>query len=261
MVRVSDASTTTEPDTEPDLGDPEHDTGNGALGPTDDDGGSEGGGGDDEGYVGGLSWGRALVLAAALAFLGFAVGVFVSRDQPPGEGSVDVGFYRDMTAHHEQALSLATLELANGENATVRSYAREVLTFQSYEVGVMRQTLSEWDQSFEQQSGEVMTWMDMPVAVDRMPGYLTDDQIDQLNEARGSAADSLFLELMAEHHRGGLHMAEYAADHAGDGGVRQMAARMAHNQAQEINEYRATASRLGYDITIQPSDVPPDIPD
>jgi uncharacterized protein (DUF305 family) len=258
MVRVSDVSTT-EPAADPAL---EPGPGNGVLGPGDEEGGGEGGGDGrgDEGPAGGLSWGRALVLAAALAFLGFAVGVFVSRDQPPGEGSVDVGFYRDMVAHHEQALSLATLELANGENATVRSYAREVLTFQSYEVGVMRQTLSEWGHSPDQQSGEVMAWMDMPRPVDQMPGYLTDDQIDEMNQARGSAADSLFLELMAEHHRGGLHMAEYAADHASDDGVRQLAARMAHNQAQEINEYRDTARRQGYDITIQPSDVPPDIP-
>jgi uncharacterized protein (DUF305 family) len=249
MVGVSDASTTTEAELE-------HDSGNGVLGP-----GDEEGGGDDGGPVGGLSWGRALVLAAALAFLGFAVGVFVSRDQPPGEGSVDVGFYRDMIAHHEQALSLATLQLANGENAVVRSYAREVLTFQSYEVGVMRQTLNDWDVASEQQSGEIMAWMDMPVATDRMPGYLTDDQVDELEQARGREADSLFLELMAEHHRGGLHMAEYAAEHASDDGVREMAARMARNQAQEINEYAGTARRLGYDITIPPSDVPPDIPD
>jgi uncharacterized protein (DUF305 family) len=258
MVRVSDVSTT-EPAAGPSL---EPGPGNGVLGPGDEEG--DGGGDDGEGHAGGLSWGRALVLAAALAFLGFAVGVFVSRDQPPGEGSVDVGFYRDMTAHHQQALSLATLELANGENATVRSYAREVLTFQSYEVGVMHQTLSEWGYSSEQQSDEAMAWMDtpgMPVPADQMPGYVTEDQIDELNQARGRAADSLFLELMAEHHRGGLHMADYAADNASDEGVRQLAARMAHNQAQEINEYRDTARRLGYDITIQPSNVPADVPD
>jgi uncharacterized protein (DUF305 family) len=253
MVGVSDTSTTS-PTTDAEAAEPEHDSGNGIVGPGD------GGGGGDEGPAGGLSWGRALVLAAALAFLGFAVGVFVSQDQPPADGSVDVGFYRDMIAHHEQALSLATLELANGEDAIVRSYAREVLTFQSYEVGVMRHTLTEWDRAAEQPSGEVMAWMDMPVAVDRMPGYLTDDQIDELDEARGEEADSLFLELMAEHHRGGLHMAQYAAANADDDGVRELAARMARNQAQEINEYRGPARRLGYDVTISPSDVPPDLP-
>jgi uncharacterized protein (DUF305 family) len=106
-----------------------------------------------------------------------------------------------------------------------------------------------------------MAWMDMPVPADQMPGYVSDDQIDEMNEARGAAADSLFLDLMAEHHRGGLHMAESAADEAGDTGVRELAARMAHNQAQEINEYRDTARRQGYDITIEPSDVPSELPD
>jgi uncharacterized protein (DUF305 family) len=250
MVRVSDVSTTsTEPAAadavdaaEPaDVPEPGDDVG----GP-----GEHGGeGGDDE--PGGLSWARALVLAAALAFLGFAVGVFVSRDDPPGEGSVDVGFYQDMVIHHQQALSMATLELAHGEDPVVRSYAREVLTFQSYEIGVMRQTLSDWGYSPQPSgSGEVMGWMDMPTPPDRMPGLASDAELDRLDAARGRQADALFLDLMADHHRGGLHMAEYAAEHAGDDEVRELAARMARNQTQEINEYRITADTNGYDIDI-----------
>jgi hypothetical protein len=38
--------------------------------------------------------------------------------------------------------------------------------------------------------------------------------------------------------------------------VRALAARIARNQATEINEYRALAERNGYDITIEPASVP-----
>lgn len=65
-------------------------------------------------------------------------------------------------------------------------------------------------------------------------------------------ADALFLELMAEHHRGGIHMADYAADNASDPGARALAARMARNQAIEVNEYARTAERLGLDVDIEP---------
>jgi uncharacterized protein (DUF305 family) len=89
-----------------------------------------------------------------------------------------------------------------------------------------------------------------------MPGMISDDRLDELEESEGREADALFLELMAEHHRGGLHMAEYAAEHADDGDVRDLAARMWRDQAIEINEYAAAAERLGLPADIERVDVP-----
>jgi len=97
------------------------------------------------------------------------------------------------------------------------------------------------------------------VPVEQMPGLLTDEQLDQLQDTRGAELDALFLDLMAFHHRGGLHMAEYAFGNAGDDDVRELAARIARNQAGEINEYRALAERNGYDIDIEPASIPADI--
>jgi uncharacterized protein (DUF305 family) len=242
--------------------------------PTDDDLDAEaeaGGAGPDDpeaddpedwgGGGAGLSWSRVAVLGLALAFLGFAVGIFVSRDTPPGEGSTDVGFAQDMLTHHQQALVVAAAEVANGENATVRSYAREVLTFQSYEIGVMQQRLRDWGYDPAERPAEAMGWMGMPVPWEDMVGLLSDEQIDEMSGARGGEADALFLELMAEHHRGGLHMAEYASENVDDADLRDLAGRMARNQAQEINEYRGTAEREGFDVDIEPSEVPPPLPD
>jgi uncharacterized protein (DUF305 family) len=199
------------------------------------------------------------VLGAALAFLGFAVGLVAARDRPPGAGSVEVGFYQDMLTHHEQALGVATLVVANGEDPTVRSFAGEILTFQGYELGVMTQALDDWGHSPAQRSDQAMAWMGMGVPVERMPGLLSDQQIDELRAAEGSALDALFLDYMAEHHRGGLHMAEYAARRAGDDGVRELASRVARTQAGEINDYRALAERNGYDIDIDPASVAADV--
>jgi uncharacterized protein (DUF305 family) len=206
-----------------------------------------------------LGWAKQAILAAALVFVGIAIGLVVARDRPPGEGSVDVGFLQDMLTHHDQALGVATLVVANGEDPTVRSYAREILVFQGYEIGVMTQMLDEWGHSRSGRSEQAMAWMDMPVPVEQMPGLLTDEQLDQLKAASGAELDALFLDLMADHHRGGLHMAEYAASNAGDEDVMELAARIARNQAGEINEYRALAERNGYDIEIEPASVPAEI--
>lgn len=205
----------------------------------------------------GLSWGRALVLAAAVGFLGFAVATFLNRDTSPGADSVDVGFMQDMVSHHEQALELAQIELVNGSDPTVLSFAREVLIFQSMEIGAMKQVLNEWDAGPGSPSRDAMDWMGMATTVDKMPGMATEEQIDALKAATGSEADALFLDLMAEHHVGGIHMAEYAVENAGTSRARSFAATVAHNQAVEVNEYAALAERLGLPVDIPTVEVPP----
>ena len=223
----------------------------------DGDGADHGGGDGDDGGSGGLTWGKVAVLGLALAFLGFALGMFVSRDDPPAADSVDVGFLQDMSTHHDQGIGVARLAAAYAEDETVRSYAREILTGQSYELGLMSQMLADWGYSRDERSDEAMGWMGMPVPVDQMPGLLTQEQLDQIDAARGAEMDALFLELMAEHHRGGLHMAQEAASTADDEWVRELAARIEHAQAGEINEYRQTARDLGLDLDIAGADVPP----
>jgi uncharacterized protein (DUF305 family) len=206
----------------------------------------------------GPSWAQAIVLAAAVGFLGFALGMFIwNRDQSPGSDSVDVGFLQDMISHHEQALQMATLELANGSDPTTLAFAREVLQFQSMEIGSMDRLLSDYDASKGSPGRDAMAWMGMATPVDQMPGMATEEQMDALRDARGSASDALFLELMAEHHRGGIHMAEYAGDHASTEKVRALAEAYAYNQAIEINEYASLAKRLGLPITITEIEVPP----
>jgi uncharacterized protein (DUF305 family) len=209
----------------------------------------------------GLSWGKVAVLGAALAFLGGAVGFVLTRDQPPSADSADVGFVQDMLTHHDQALGVARLTAAYGEDPIVRDYALDVITFQQFEIGVMTQMLAQWGYTREDRSDEAMAWMDMGVPVEFMPGLLTEEQLDEIGEARGRELDRLFLERMAEHHRGGLHMAQEGAARAQDDDVADLAARIQRNQAGEINEYRATAEEGGYGLDIAPASVPPaDLP-
>lgn len=213
--------------------------------------------GDDVVAPPGLSWAKALVLAAALAFLGFSVGLVVARDRPPGADSVEVGFLQDMITHHDQALGVAMLTATHGDDPVVHSYALDVVSFQQYEIGLMTEMLDQWGYGRSDRSDEAMGWMDMPVPVEQMPGLLSDGQLDELAAARGAEIDRLFLERMAEHHRGGLHMAQAAQEQAGDDDVVDLAARIERNQASEINEYRQVAELRGFDVDIDPVPVPP----
>ncbi|HMG43425.1 MAG TPA: DUF305 domain-containing protein [Acidimicrobiales bacterium] len=229
-------------------------------GPTDD-----GGEGDaetevpvdvDDGPPVGLSWPRVVVLGAALAFLGFAFALFMGRDRPPGPDSVDVGFMQDMISHHEQAVDMAQTELVDGSDPTVLAFAREILMFQSKEIGSMERLLADWDSGRGDPERQAMTWMGMSTPVDQMPGMATEEELDSLRAAQGTNADALFLELMARHHVGGMHMSEYATDNAGTDAARDFAAVVGRNQAIEVNEYAQTAERLGLPVDIERVDVP-----
>lgn len=202
--------------------------------------------------AGGLPWSRVIALVAAFAFLGGAFGYWLHRDHAPARSSVDVGFYKDMTHHHEQAVVMALIEERNGQDPVALSFADEIIRSQTFELGVMAEQLRAWGYDATP-AEQAMTWMGMPTPIDDMPGMATTPQIDELRKAKGQAADKLFLELMAEHHQGGVHMATYAYEHARTGPVRTWAQRMAYNQAVEINEFRRMVARQGIPARIEPA--------
>ena len=157
--------------------------------------------------------GRLLAIGAALVWLGFGLGYFVANaGSVPDENSADVGYLQDMITHHEQALTMAQYGLANGDSSEVKTFAREILLFQSYEIGLMENKLNSWGFSRQNRSETAMAWMGMGMPVESMPGLATDDQMNALALAEGLESDVIFLELMAAHHRGGADMGLAAAD-------------------------------------------------
>lgn len=209
-----------------------------------------------EAHEGGrASWGlgRFLALGAALLWLGFGIGYFVANaGSVPDENSADVGYLQDMITHHEQALTMAQYGLANGQSTEVMTFAREILLFQSYEIGLMENKLNSWGYSRQNRPETAMAWMGMGMPVESMPGLATDEQIDALATAEGLESDVMFLELMAAHHRGGADMGLAAADRADDQWVVDLSRRQARNQIIEINEFILAGERAGLPIAIEP---------
>lgn len=181
------------------------------------------------------------VLVLAAAVLSAAVGWFVgSADDDPGATSVDVGFLQDMRTHHEQAVRMASIYLTVAPDGDVylRDIAREIQFGQAMEIGRMIEQLRSFGAAESNESDTAMAWMGQPVPDDRMPGLANDADIARLAEARGAEADRIFAALMILHHEGGLHMAEYAAQHATTSKVRSFAAAMVRGQTSEIVEMR-----------------------
>jgi len=193
----------------------------------------------------------AVVLALVIAVCaGLLIGSRVTGSHP-GENSVEAGFARDMQVHHAQAVEMSYAVATATEDEAVRSMAYDILTSQQAQIGRMSGWLDDWDLP-AYSSAPLMAWMTLgdgghgshgsisgetdPDTGDAlMPGMATTAEMDQLRGSRGRAAEILFLQLMIEHHRGGVDMAQYAAEHAEEEQVVLFADRIASSQAAEID--------------------------
>jgi uncharacterized protein (DUF305 family) len=184
----------------------------------------------------------AAVLALGLAG-GIAIAPAVTGTPPaasPAPGAVDVGFSQDMIVHHEQAVLMAQLARGRTTDPHVGALAAGVEGNQLLEIGQMRGFLSLWDAPVLP-SGPPMTWMAHDghrLASTAMPGMATQDELSSLAAASGTEADVLLLQLLLRHHDGGIAMLHAAADRAALPAVRNLAARMAYDQAEESRVIR-----------------------
>jgi uncharacterized protein (DUF305 family) len=190
-----------------------------------------------------LSWLVAGALVAASAGAGWAAAQ--RSDAAPGASSVDVGFLRDMSDHHDQAVQLSLLVLANGESAALKGFATDTIASQRYEIGLMDARLQDWGHGRGSSSRPAMAWMGHPTAVEEMPGMASAADLAALAAARGGEADALFVRLMVEHHEGGIHMAQHAWRHAERAVVRDLAEVIAKVQRIEIRDLLRTRDALG----------------
>jgi uncharacterized protein (DUF305 family) len=196
---------------------------------------------------------RRQVLAASAASLVLGAGLGSSiraRTAAVGQTStrpteVDLGFINDMLDHHDQAVEMSVITLGlPGVSGNVKNFATEVLLQQRYEIGLLEAKLDAWGVERAEPDRQAMRWMGMATSVATMPGMASRSELDQLSSAAGVDADRWFLTLMRAHHEGGVHMAEYAMDHASDVEVGALAGRMAYNQQVEIAEYTSSINAL-----------------
>nr|WP_228047038.1 DUF305 domain-containing protein [Saccharopolyspora sp. HNM0983] len=191
-----------------------------------------------------------VVTGAALALLlvGAAVGLLITI--PPGgraeprPSSVDIGFARDMSVHHQQAVTMATIARQQGHSAAVRQLAFDIDTNQRDQIGRMQGWLALWNEPV-QSTDDPGEWMDVPggrshhrtaaapARSGQMPGMAERQELSQLRALRGPEFDIYFLQLMLRHHVGGLPMAEHASLHASLPSVSALAASMVTAQSSE----------------------------
>jgi uncharacterized protein (DUF305 family) len=179
-------------------------------------------------------------------FAAAAIWALTGDDDPPAPmNAVDVGFLQDMLDHHDQALLISNLYLEAEPQGGAAPYAREVIMFQTRDIGWMEDWLADEGYARGAPDRMAMVWMDDPTPVAEMTGMQSPERLQELSDASGTEADRLFFEIMSDHHLGGVHMADHAAANGAREEITEFAESVSRNQRIEVVEYRQAMERLG----------------
>jgi len=190
--------------------------------------------------------GRALLAGfVAMFFAGAVVFAWQQWANEPRPNEVDIGFADDMRTHHLQGVALSLAYLEDGTDPYFRSAAEEIIIVQAGESRLMGQWLVDWGNP-DLDLDNAMAWMGMaPVPQTEQPGMASEAEIADLEAAEGEELDDLFSSLMINHHRGGQHMAQYAADHGSEEVVTDLAPAIVTTQRSEVAEMNIRREELG----------------
>jgi uncharacterized protein (DUF305 family) len=129
----------------------------------------------------------------------------------------DVRFMTMMITHHAQALVMSELAPTHGASERVQTLAARIINAQQDEINTMQRWLRVRNQPVPTIAidGTALHVNGRLVHGMKMAGILTQAQIDELDAARGTEFDRLFLRYMIEHHSGAVAMVDTLFDTAG----------------------------------------------
>jgi uncharacterized protein (DUF305 family) len=140
-----------------------------------------------------------------------------------------------MIPHHRQALEMTSLVDARTTTPVIRAFARSIAAAQTPEIKTMTGWLAELGRT--PPPGHTH---------DQAAGYgmATQEELNRLRAARGTAFDRLFLQLMTRHHEGAVKMAGEQLAGGSDHRMRLLAKDVYAGQSIEITRMRKSLAEL-----------------
>jgi len=156
----------------------------------------------------------------------------------------DVTFASDMITHHAQALSMVDLTLDRPLDPEVQALAEDIRAAQGPEIETMADWLTKWGEEVPEtmrdhdNAGHDMDDMSDnmdDMGHDDMPGMMSADDMDALENASDSEFQDMWLEMMVEHHEGAVEMAETETEDGQFKDAVDLASQIIDAQKQEID--------------------------
>jgi uncharacterized protein (DUF305 family) len=155
-------------------------------------------------------------------------------------GAGDVAFAQLMIPHHRQAVEMADLALKYGSSAEVEQLAIQIKAAQNPEIEQMTRWLQSWGAPLAMPGSDAsgMPGMDhsgMDMGGVGVAGMMSDEDMGNLAEARGTDFDARWLQMMIAHHQGAVAMAEDVLATTDDPQVTALANAVVKGQQAEID--------------------------
>ena len=183
------------------------------------------------------------LLAVVFGFVAVTAFTLFLTSRPPGDGSAEAGFARDMMVHHAQAVEMAELLRDKSVSPEIETLAADIALTQQAQIGQMQGWLAVWGLPMTG-TEPAMAWMGHPTN-DRMPGMATPKDIEAFRNASPEVAEGRFLRLMIPHHQAAVPMAEAVLDETDRPEVRQLAGAIVASQKAEIEVMRGMLKERG----------------
>lgn len=193
----------------------------------------------------------ALTLTAALALAAAACGnddtstATTSEVSTTEHNDADVEFASTMLQHHAQALSMVDLTSDRPLDPEVQQLAEQIRDAQAPEIETFTDWLIDWDEEVpETVRDHSNAGHDMGESMndESMPGMMTSDDMGALEDASDADFQTMWLEMMVEHHEGAVEMAKAEQ---GDGQFKpavDLAGDIVESQTAEVETMRSILS-------------------
>ena len=123
--------------------------------------------------------------------------------------AADIRFITGMISHHAQAIIMAGWAPTHSASKSIGILCERIINAQTDEITLMQSWLKDRNQVVPEAKPLPMKMMMDGVEHEMMmPGMLSEDQMKQLDQARGTEFDRLFLTFMIQHHQGAISMVE-----------------------------------------------------
>jgi len=149
--------------------------------------------------------------------------------EPLKGAEFEQSFLQQMIQHHRSGIEMAKLASDHTKRSELREFATKMIATQQQEIEQMTKWLNEWFKASPKEIANEAAEKGMKM------------HISMLSEKHDADFDKAFLEMMPKHHHMAVEMAEQAEKKATHPALKELAAKIAKDQQQEIKQMKTWA--------------------
>lgn len=161
-----------------------------------------------------------------------------AAEQTSDHNQADVSFAQQMIPHHMQAVDMSKMVSGRSSNAKVIDLASRIQKAQGPEIQKMTGWLNTWGAPAPTGMNDSSSMPDhsMPGMSNSpsMPGMMSESDMTKLKAAKGDAFDTMWLQMMIQHHQGAIEMAKTELAQGSSADAKTLAQQIIDAQQSEI---------------------------